>query len=127
MYIKRDRVREGEDIYELVINFCVLQNVYNKIYLSMLDNVLKMESYYYSINYDLIYSFQRFYNISFDFYLMFFLERVNKVYLFICILFFIYICIFYSRYYVFIDILILEFNQIEREKYGREMDGNFIC
>lgn len=86
MYIYREKEREGrEDKYLLVIKeviyFCVLQNVYNKIYLSMFDNVLKMESYYYSINYDLIYSFQRFYNISFDFYLMLFLERVNKVYI----------------------------------------------
>lgn len=44
----------------------------------MLDNALKMESYYYSNNYDLTHSFQRLYNTSPDFHSMSLLERVNK-------------------------------------------------
>lgn len=81
MHIKRDRAREGEDIHESVTNLCVLQNAHNKTYLSMLDNALKMESYYYSTNYDLTHSFQRLYNTSPDFHSMSLLERVNKAHL----------------------------------------------
>lgn len=45
----------------------------------MLDNALKMESYYYSTNYDLTHSFQRLYNTSPDFHSMSLLERVNTL------------------------------------------------
>lgn len=47
----------------------------------MLDNALRMESYYYSTNYDLTHSFQRLYNTSPDFHSMSLLERVSKAHL----------------------------------------------
>lgn len=57
----------------------------------MLDNALKMESYYYSTNYDLTHSFQRLYNTSPDFHSMSLLERVNKAHLLIYMYFIFYI------------------------------------
>lgn len=56
----------------------------------MLDNALKMESYYYSTNYDLTHSFQRLYNTSPDFHSMSLLERVNKAHLLIYMYFIFY-------------------------------------